>query len=188
MDARVHHLQAEAERLTFSPERLVTHAKADDLAILSDIHRDKLAARQRHVAVARHVSDYEFNNTYQYVIGREDTHLQWLEAAIADLGGTPASIEEPAVTPSSGKAADRFLPLVAEDAQAATALVGKWRPRLDEIGSERHRKMVNLMLGETLEQQRFFEHALAGRADLLGRRSSSGAPPAGEVLPARWLE
>ena len=64
----------------------------------------------------------------------------------------------PAAAQTSGKAADRFLPLVAEDAQAATALVGKWRPRLDEIGSERHRKMVNLMLGETLEQQRVFEH------------------------------
>ena len=164
----------------------MTHAKADDLAILSDIHRDKLAARQRHVAVARHVSDYEFNNTYQYVIGREDTHLQWLEAAIADLGGTPASIEEPAVTPSSGKAADRFLPLVAEDAQAATALVAKWRPRLDEIGSERHRKMVNLMLGETLEQQRFFEHMLAGREDLLGRRLPGSSTGDG-VLPVRWI-
>lgn len=164
----------------------MTHAKADDLALLRDIHRDKLTARERHVAVAQLVSDYEFNNAYQYVIGREDTHLQWLESAIADLGGEPYTVEAPSVTPAAGKKADRFLPLVAEDAQAATALVAKWRPRLDEIGSERHRKMVNLMLGETLEQQRFFEHMLAGREDLLGRRLPGSSTGDG-VLPVRWI-
>ena len=38
--------------------------------------------RERHVAVARFVTDYEFNNTYQYIIAREDVHLSWLEAAL----------------------------------------------------------------------------------------------------------
>ena len=69
----------------------------DDLALLVELHKDKLAARQRHVAVAKLVSDYEFNNAYQYVINREDTHLQWLEAAIAKLGGTPSTVPEPSV-------------------------------------------------------------------------------------------
>ena len=58
------------------------------LTVLRECHREKLALRQRHVAVARHVTDYEFNNTYQYIINREDVHLSWLEAAIAELGGT----------------------------------------------------------------------------------------------------
>ncbi len=31
--------------------------------------------------------------------------------------------------------------------------------------------MLNVILGETLEQKRFFEQALAGRHDLLGRRT-----------------
>ena len=52
----------------------------------------------------------------------------------------------------------------------------------------RHRAMLNVILGETREQQRFFEQALAGRTDLLGRRSSVAGPAHGEVLPARWIE
>ena len=44
------------------------------------------------MAVARFVTDYEFNNAYQYVINREDVHLAWLEAAIGDLGGKPADV------------------------------------------------------------------------------------------------
>ena len=41
------------------------------------------------------MSDYEFNNTYQYVIAREDVHLSWLEAALVDSGGNPDVVEEP---------------------------------------------------------------------------------------------
>ena len=41
--------------------------------------------RTRHVAAARVVADYDFNNTYQYVIAREDMHLRWLRDAIVDL-------------------------------------------------------------------------------------------------------
>ena len=52
----------------------------------------------------------------------------------------------------------------------------------------RHRAMLRVVLGETREQQRFFEQALAGRTDLLGRRGSAAAPAKGDVLPARWIE
>ena len=52
----------------------------------------------------------------------------------------------------------------------------------------RHRGMLRVILGETLEQKRFFEQALAGRTDLLGRRGQSLGPSHGEVLPARWIE
>jgi hypothetical protein len=52
----------------------------------------------------------------------------------------------------------------------------------------RHRGMLRIILGETLEQKRFFEQALAGRTDLLGRRGGSLAPSHGAVLPSRWIE
>jgi hypothetical protein len=46
--------------------------------------------------------------------------------------------------------------------------------------------MLRLMLGETLEQKRFFDQAVAGREDLLGRRAD-GAGTKGAVLPTRWV-
>ena len=158
-----------------------------DLQILGDCHREKLTLRERHVAVARLVSDYEFNNTYQYVIAREDVHLTWLEAAIADLGGTPGTVNEPALAPLGKK--ESFLPLVGQDARDAEAFVARWRPRLTEIGNARHRSMVGVVLGETLEQKRFFDQMLAGRDDLLGRRSNGpGSPGTGDgVMQVRWV-
>ena len=68
---------------------------AEILSVLQTFHREKLTLRQRHVAVARHVGNYAFNNTYQYVIAREDMHLSWLEAAITELQGTPEQLPEP---------------------------------------------------------------------------------------------
>ena len=56
------------------------------------------------------------------------------------------------------------------------------------MANARHGKMLGLVLGETLEQKRFFEQALAGRTDLLGRRGASLGPSHGEVLPSRWIE
>ena len=163
----------------------------DDLPLLIELHRDKLTARQRHVAVAKLVSDYEFNNAYQYLINREDTHLQWLEAGIADLGGTPAAVPEQTVTAAAATSKkdlnSKFLPLVAEDSQAAGDLVAKWRPKAAGIHSDRHRKLAGVILGETLEQKRFFDHMLAGQDDLLGRRMK-GASTGDGVMPVRWVE
>lgn len=180
MDARVHRLQAEAELVTTTSSSLV--------AALEALHREKLTLRQRHVAVARLVTDYNFNNTYQNVISRDDVHLSWIEAALADLGGAAQSVDEPSL-PALGRK-ESFLPLVQEDARDAEAFVGRWRPRLAEIGNARHRNMVSVILGETLEQKRFFDQMLAGRQDLLGRRSNGPASPGtGDgVLPVRWLE
>ena len=56
------------------------------------------------------------------------------------------------------------------------------------MANARHAKMLRLVLGETLEQKRFFEQALAGRTDLLGRRGAQVGPSHGEVLPSRWIE
>jgi hypothetical protein len=52
----------------------------------------------------------------------------------------------------------------------------------------RHARMLRVILGEVLEQKRFFEQALAGRTDLLGRRADVLGPSHGNVLPSRWIE
>jgi hypothetical protein len=164
--------------------------KPDDLlAILRDFHREKLTLRQRHVAVAKQVSQYDANNTYQYVINREDLHLSWLDAAIAELdGGSPDAVAEP-VLPKLGRK-ESFLPLVEQDAKDAAALVARWRPRLEAISNARHHNMLKLILGETLEQKRFFDQVAAGRTDQLGRRSNGpGSPGTGDgVIDVRWIE
>ena len=166
---------------------MTTSTPDAQLSLLRDCHRDKLTMRQRHAAVAQQVSHYEFNNTYQYVIAREDVHVAWLEAAVVELGGTPETIPEP-VLPSAGKGT-AFLSLVAEDARAAEAFVARWRPRLPEITSARHRTMLSLMCGETLEQKRFFDQMVAGNENLLGRRSNGPkSDGTGDgVMAVRWV-
>ena len=169
----MHHLQREAERVN-TPELL---------DILREFHRDKLTMRQRHWAVARHVSHYDFNNTYQYVINREDVHLQWLEAAIAELGGQPHDVGMPDLGNPKKKA--DFKPFIEQDSRDAAAFVEKWRSRA-ETDHARHRGMMRVIIGETIEHKRFFEMMLEGRADLLGRRAD-GAGTGGGVIAERWL-
>jgi len=161
---------------------------ADLLAILLDFHKGKLTLRQRHVAVARQVSQYNANNTYQYVINREDVHLSWLEAAIAELEGVTASVDEPSMTALVFN--ESYLPLVQKDARDTDAFVAQWRPRLAEITHARHRNLLNVILGETLEQKRFFDQIAAGNEDALGRRANgAGSPGTGDgVLGVRWIE
>ena len=155
------------------------------LALLREFYRDKLTIRQRHVAVAKHVPDYDFNNTYQYVIAREDVQLNWLSDAITDMGGALEDLPEPDIQ-ASGKSADVQSQLIGEDRQAAQGFVDKWRPRMDAMPNARHRSLLQVILGETLEHKRFFDQAIAGRTDLLGRRAD-GAGTGGGVLPVRWM-
>jgi hypothetical protein len=174
----VHHLQAKAG-LVNSTALLPT---------LSAFHGEKLALRQRHSAVARLVADYNFNNTYQQIVSRDDVHLSWLEAAIDELGGVPGDAPEPTI-PALGKQ-ESASPLVAQDAREAEAFVSRWRPRLEEVVNARHRSMMSVVLGETLEQKHFFDLMVAGRDDVLGRRANgAGSPGTGNgVLPVRWIE
>ena len=166
-------------------------SSSDLLNTLRELHRDKLTLRERHVAVARHVDHYDFNNTYQYAINREDVHLSWLETAIAEMGGTPDQVR-PLDLPSPGPKAKRgkpgsFTGLVQEDANSAEALVAKWRPRVATIGNVRHAKMVEVILGETLEHQRFFAQIARGNEQVLGTRMP-GAGTGNGVMGVRWLE
>jgi hypothetical protein len=133
------------------------------------------------------VAQYDANNTYQYIIAREDVQLSWLAAAIADLGGVP----EPAPQPqprSAARGEDGWQEIAREDARDAGAFVDAWRPRVEAMTHARHRGMLRVILGETLEQKRFFEQAAAGQLDLLGRRPDHVGQRVGKVLPTRWIE
>ena len=160
--------------------------KAHDLLeLLREFHRDKLAMYQRHVAAARDVPNYDVNNTYQYIIAREDMQVAWLADAILDMGGTLETVPEPTMTPS-GKGKQAQASIIAQDRDGADGFLAKWRPRVEAMTHARHKSMLRVILGETLEHKRFFEQALAGRTDLLGRRAD-GAGTAGEVLSTRWV-
>jgi hypothetical protein len=166
---------------------LVTAESSSTLDILGEFYTEKLASLLQHQAHARLVTQYDANNTYQYVINREEVQLTWLAKAIADAGG---AVPESAPAPSApaGKGKDAVHGLFADDIRSAQTFLDRWRPRVDAMDHARHRAMLNVVLGETREQQRFFEQALAGRTDLLGRRGSAAAPAKGDVLPARWIE
>jgi hypothetical protein len=175
VDARLHHLQGKAELVS------------DLLALLQEFYREKLTALLRHQGSARVVTQYDFNNTYQYIINREETQLSWVAAAIEELGGRPPEVGDSGrVIAGQGDGAARSA--IEEDAREAQAFVDRWRPRIKSMTNARHARMLSVVLGEVLEQKRFFEQALAGRTDLLGRRADVLEPSHGEVLPSRWIE
>jgi uncharacterized protein (DUF1501 family) len=162
-------------------------------ALLTEFAAGRVALLERHEASARAVSHYDFNNTYQYVINREETHLSWLQNALAEYKAVvpPAGAAALAVpaAPKTGKKveASAFRSILDEDAGSLGAFVEKWRPRVDDVMHARHRNMLNVILGESLEHKRLFEQAAAGMEDLLGRRTG-GVERVGGVLPTRWLE
>ena len=158
---------------------------------LSDFAAERLAILQRHEASARVVSHYDFNNTYQYVIAREETHIAWVQNALAEFGVAlpAAAAAQPAPEAPKGKKLQpsAFKPIMEEDARTLRAFVDRWRPRLDAMTNARHRTMLDVVLGESLEHMRLFEQGAAGDEDLLGRRTSQ-AERVGAVLPNRWME
>jgi len=154
--------------------------------LLRTFYQEKSAMRIRHVAAARHVVDYNFNNTYQYVINREDLQLNWVRDAITELGGAvPDDPAEPPIEPR-GKAAEIQTALVREDRDAVRAFVDRWRDKVEQISNSRDKIMLRVILGEMLETTRFFDQMLAGREDLLGRRADGAGTP-GAVMPTRWV-
>jgi hypothetical protein len=159
----------------------------DLLQLLLDVHREKLASIMRHQAGARVVAQYDANNTYQYIINREEAQLSWLSTAIAELGATAESTApEPERRVEKGRDPSRTI--AEEDARDAQAFVDRWRPRIEAMTNARHRGMLRVILGETLEQKRFFEQAAAGNTELLGRRPDAVGPRVGAVLSTRWVE
>jgi hypothetical protein len=162
------------------------------LKFLTDITADRVAILQRHEASARVVSHYDFNNTYQYVISREETHVQWLQSALTEFGvGLPqAATGYPAPeAPKASKKAEpsMFQGILTDDAQGLKSFVERWRPRVEGVSHARHRTMLGVILGESLEHARMFEQAAGGFEDVLGRRTKQ-ASRVGAVLSTRWLE
>jgi len=162
-------------------------------SLLTAITADRVALIERHEAGARAVSNYDFNNAYQYVIAREETHLSWLRAALEELSlpmpSAASEIPVPPVGPKAGKnaAAAAYSDILSDDARHLVAFVERWRPRVATVTHARHRTMLGVLLGESVEHQRLFEQAAAGMEDVIGKRTI-GAERVGAVLPERWQE
>jgi hypothetical protein len=160
--------------------------------LLTDLAAERVALIERHEAGARVVSHYDFNNTYQYVIAREETHLSWIGNALTEIGATVPKASATLPVPAIAKPGKKFEPsafraILEDDARTLDAFVQKWRPKVEALTHARHRTMLNVVLGESLEHQRLFTQAAAGFEDLLGKRTE-GSARVGGVLPARWME
>jgi hypothetical protein len=159
--------------------------------VLTDLAAERLALLQRHEAAARVVAHYDFNNTYQYVIAREETHLSWLQSALVELGAALPQSTLPLTAPEAppGKKDDvaAYREILAADAKFLAAFVARWRERVPTVTHARHRTMLNVVLGESVEHQRLFDQAAAGFEDVIGRRTG-GVARVGAVLPDRWQE
>lgn len=160
--------------------------------LLTEFAAERVALLERHEAGARAVSHYDFNNTYQYVIAREETHLTWLGDALTELGAPMPKASSTLSVPAVGKVGKQVAPaafkdVCEDDGRTLSAFVGKWRPRVDAMTHARHRTMLKVLLGESLEHQRLFAQAASGFEDLLGKRTT-GSARVGGVLPVRWME
>jgi hypothetical protein len=160
---------------------------ADLQHLLREFYLERVALLQRHEAVARSVPGYDANNAYQYLIAREETHLSWLQHALLDLGAPVPSDPAPQAVSISGKGEAAARQLAAEDARFAVAFVDRWKDRVEAVTHARHRGMLKVILGETLEHKRFFEQTAEGRTDLLGI-SLAINEHSGTVLGERWIE
>ena len=166
---------------------------SDLQTLLTEFAAGRVALIERHEASARVVSHYDFNNTYQYVISREETHLSWLQTALSEYHASvppadSAALPAPPAPKTSKKfEASAFRSILEDDARYLGEFVDTWRPRVAAVTHARHCSMLNVILGESMEHKRLFEQAAAGFEDLLGRRTD-GAERVGGVLPTRWLE
>ena len=156
---------------------------AELLALLDEFYRDTLQLAESRQVNARSVKEYSANNAYQQVLGRQDIHLQWLSDAIVGLGGglPPAgqSQENAATVPNASEQS-----LLDADVAGQRAAIDRWAPRIQEVTNARHRKMLELILGEMKEHHRVLQQAADGRTDLLGRHPD-GKVLRGEVMAAR---
>ena len=164
----------------------MSSASIDLQHLIREFYLARLALLMRHEEVARHVSQYDANNAYQYVINREETHISWVQHALLDLGAPiPPDPARPAARPSGG--ADGWKALSAEDARANQQFVETWRPRVDTVTHTRHKGMLKVILGEMLEHKRIFDQAAAGRDDLIGTHLAINQR-SGVVANTRWME
>ena len=105
------------------------------LPLLQEFHREKLEMLLRHEAGARLIAQYDVNNTYQYIINRDDVQLTWLETAIAELGGAVRDQTEPQRS-VSGKGPEAARHVLEEDARDSQAFVDRGIAKQDQIEIE----------------------------------------------------
>ena len=171
MDARLHQLQGKAEFV--NPAELLT--------FLNEFHRDTLELFKARQANAQSVAAYDANNGFQQVLGRQEIHLQWLSDAITALGGAAAD----SLDQLSGMASrDTAKSIIDGDADSQNTFIERWSPRVTAVTNARHRKMLELILGEMKEHLRVLQQASESRPDLLGRHAD-GKVLRGTVMAAR---
>jgi hypothetical protein len=154
---------------------------AELLSFLNDCYRDTLELFKTRQTNAQSVAAYDANNGYQQILGRQEIHLQWLRDAIAALGGTAAD----SLDQVSGKASrEAARSIIDADAAGQKAFIDQWAPRIATVTNARHRKMLELILGEMKEHLRVLQQAAESRSDLLGRHSD-GKILRGTVMAAR---
>ena len=181
MDPRLQDLQGKAERVT---------ARRAAAPCSWTFYGEKAALRRRHEAVARVAGQYDLNNTYQYVIAREDQHLGWLASAILDLGGTAvrrrAAARRARREGRRGRSR-RWCWRTRRRSTRSSPPGGRESPASPTRGTG---CMLELMLGEMLEQARLFHQAAGGPRGPArpphGRRPHArrrAADPLGGVVP-----
>ena len=156
---------------------------AELLDLLQDFYRETLVLVQARQVNARSITNYNANNAYQQVLGRQDVHLRWLSDAIDALGGAaslPGQSQENAVT----SAPREVKGLVEADVRNQRAFLERWSARVPTVTNARHRKMLDLILGEVKEHLRALEQSQQGRSDMLGHQAK-GKVERGEVMAAR---
>ena len=154
---------------------------AELLTFLNEFHRDTLELFKARQTNAQSVAAYDANNGYQQVLGRQEVHLQWLRDAIAALGGTAADSPDRVSGKASREAARS---IIDTDAANQGAFIERWTSLVASVTNARHRKMLELILGEMKEHLRVLQQASESRDDLLGRHSD-GKILRGTVMAAR---
>jgi hypothetical protein len=152
--------------------------------LIRDFYLERVSLLMRHEDVAQVITDYDINNAYQYIIAREQTHLSWLQHALLDLGAP--LVNDPSRGPVLSAKGDAWKALANDDARANTQFVEKWRPKVETVSNARHKGMLKVILGETLEHKRLFDQAASGNRDLIGK-SLAINDHSGSVMPVRFV-
>ena len=151
------------------------------LNLLKDFHRQTLELFKARQTNAQSVGAYDANNSYQQIIGRQEVHLRWLSDAIASLGDTAADSADQI---SGTASAEKIRSIIDRDAASQKALIDRWTPIVRTVTNARHRKLLELILGEMHEHLRMLQQAAESRPDVLGRHAD-GKVLRGTVIAAR---
>ena len=88
---------------------------------------------------------------------------------------------------AKGDGATAFRAILEDDARTLGEFMKSWRPRVAAMTHARHRKMLEVILGEMQEHRRLFAQAAEGRIDVIGV-PMAGTQRTGAVLDSRWVE